>query len=68
MPALQGSGQYAAIAEVAAVLRVSKMTVYRLIRAHQLASVRIGKSYRVPVTAMNYYISTASSDIDLVKP
>jgi excisionase family DNA binding protein len=59
MPAPPGSGRYATVAEVAAVLRVSKMTVYRLIRTHTLASVRIGKSYRVPVTAMNDYITTA---------
>lgn len=34
-------------AEVAALLRVSTMTVYRLIKSGQLAAVRVGKSYRV---------------------
>jgi len=34
-------------AEVAGLLRVSTMTVYRLIKGGQLAAVRVGKSYRV---------------------
>ena len=35
------------INESAAALRVSKMTVYRLIHADQLAAVRVGNSFRV---------------------
>ncbi len=35
------------VGEVAQVLRVSNMTVYRLINAGQLPAVRVGKSYRV---------------------
>ena len=33
--------------EVADLLRVSKMTVYRLIKSNELGSVRVGKSYRI---------------------
>ena len=33
--------------EVADLLRVSNMTVYRLIKSNELASVRVGKSYRI---------------------
>ena len=33
--------------EVADLLRVSNMTVYRLIKSNELGSVRVGKSYRI---------------------
>ena len=40
--------RFMTVSEVAAVLRVSNMTVYRLINAGQLPAVRIGRSFRVP--------------------
>jgi excisionase family DNA binding protein len=39
--------QFLTVGEVAAVLRVSTMTVYRLINAGQLSAVRIGRSFRL---------------------
>ncbi len=56
--------QYLTIAEVATILRVSKMTVYRLARAHALASVRFGNSYRIPENAVEEYIRKAGSSAD----
>lgn len=35
------------VAEVAQLMRVSNMTVYRLIKAGQLAALRVGKNYRI---------------------
>jgi excisionase family DNA binding protein len=35
------------VAEVASMLRVSTMTVYRLIQAGDLPALRVGKSYRL---------------------
>lgn len=35
------------VAEVAAELRVSTMTVYRLVKAGELPAFRIGKNYRI---------------------
>ena len=35
------------MAEVADLMRVSTMTVYRLIKAGELGAVRVGKSYRI---------------------
>jgi len=35
------------VAEVAAMLRVSEMTIYRLIKAGELRALQIGKSYRL---------------------
>ncbi len=45
-------------AEVAALLRVSTMTVYRLIKAGQLAAVRVGKSYRVREDDVDRYLAS----------
>jgi excisionase family DNA binding protein len=35
------------VAEVAEMLRVSEMTIYRLIKAGELRALQIGKSYRL---------------------
>ena len=43
---------------LAAQLRVSTMTVYRLIKAGQLASVRVGKSYRVREDDVDRYLGS----------
>jgi excisionase family DNA binding protein len=39
--------QFMTVSEVAATLRVSTMTVYRLINGGDLPAVRIGRSFRV---------------------
>jgi excisionase family DNA binding protein len=49
------------VAEVAALMRVSTMTVYRLIKAGDLASVRVGESYRVREDDVDRYLSARCS-------
>jgi excisionase family DNA binding protein len=44
------------VAEVAAQMRVSKMTVYRLVHAGDLEAVRVGRSFRVPEKAVEEYL------------
>ena len=44
------------VAEVAALMRVSKMTVYRLVHAGDLPAVRVGRSFRVPAEAVARYL------------
>lgn len=44
------------VAEVAALMRVSKMSVYRLIHSGELESVRFGRSFRVPEAAVDAYL------------
>jgi excisionase family DNA binding protein len=46
------------VAEVAQLMRVSTMTVYRLIKAGELPSVRVGKSYRIREDDIDRYLST----------
>ena len=47
---------YLTVAEVASMLRVSTMTVYRLIKAGELASVRVGRSYRLCEGAVDRFV------------
>ena len=44
------------VAEVAAMMRVSKMTVYRLVHNGELEAVRVGRSFRVPESAVDDYL------------
>jgi len=49
-------------AEVADNLRVSAMTVYRLIKSGELRAARIGKSYRIREEDVDAYLSARFSD------
>ena len=40
--------RFMTVNEVAELMRVSKMTVYRLIHAGELPAIRVGHSFRVP--------------------
>ncbi|WP_328760660.1 helix-turn-helix domain-containing protein [Streptomyces sp. NBC_00271] len=44
------------VAEVAAVMRVSRMTVYRLVHSGHLPAIRVGRSFRVPEQAVHEYL------------
>ena len=48
--------QFLTVAEVAAVMRVSKMTVYRLVHSGHLPAIRVGRSFRVPEQAVHDYL------------
>ncbi|GAA3328949.1 hypothetical protein GCM10017711_38670 [Paeniglutamicibacter sulfureus] len=47
---------YMTVAEVAEAMRVSNMTVYRLVHSGELPAVRFGRSYRVPAQAVKEYL------------
>lgn len=51
--------RFLTVAEVAALMRVSKMTVYRLVHSGELAAVRVGRSFRVPEHAVHAYLREA---------
>ena len=48
--------QFLTVAEVASVMRVSKMTVYRLVHSGHLPAIRVGRSFRVPENAVHEYL------------
>ena len=45
------------VGEVAAVMRVSNMTVYRLIKSGQLSAIRVGKNYRIRRSDVDRYLT-----------
>jgi excisionase family DNA binding protein len=51
--------KFLTVAEVATVMRVSKMTVYRMVHAGELPAVRVGRSFRVPEKAVHDYLKAA---------
>lgn len=48
----EDKGTFLTIAEVAEIMRVSKMTVYRLVHAGDMPAVRVGRSFRVHESAV----------------
>jgi excisionase family DNA binding protein len=57
-----GQVEFLTVAEVASMMRVSKMTVYRLVHSGDLPAVRVGKSFRVPERAVHDYLERAYFD------
>lgn len=55
--------RYLTVAEVAAHIRVSKMTVYRLVHSGELEAVRVGRSFRVPEKALASLIDRSFYDV-----
>jgi excisionase family DNA binding protein len=51
--------KFLTVAEVAGVMRVSKMTVYRMVHSGDLPAVRVGRSFRVPEKAVHEYLRAA---------
>ncbi|SDS63949.1 DNA binding domain-containing protein, excisionase family [Nocardioides scoriae] len=51
--------KFLTVAEVAAMMRVSKMTVYRLVHNGELAAVRVGRSFRVSEDDVHEYLRTS---------
>jgi excisionase family DNA binding protein len=68
MTSVQGSGPFAAplltVREVADVLRVSKMTVYRLIKTGELPAFRIGKNYRIRQPELEAFLAAGAINSD----
>ncbi len=59
-----GGARLLTVSEVAADMRVSKMTVYRLIKAGQLAAIRVGKNYRIRESDVRRFLSDRSVNVE----
>ena len=57
MAGLGLDAQLLTVGEVAQLMRVSNMTVYRLIKAGQLGAIRVGKNYRIRRRDVEAYLS-----------
>ena len=56
------SGSFLTVGEVARHLRVSNMTVYRLVKSGQLSAVRIGRGYRIREDDVHRYLEQRYMD------
>ena len=55
--------EYYTIAEVAAIIRTSKMTVYRLINDGQLKRQRMGRGFRIPKAEVQRILDGADFEV-----
>lgn len=55
--------KFLTVAEVADMMRVSKMTVYRMVHSGELPAIRFGRSFRVPESAVEAAIESHISDV-----
>jgi excisionase family DNA binding protein len=55
--------RFLTVGEVADIMRVSKMTVYRLIHSGELEGIRVGRSFRVPEHAFTSYLQDAGMSL-----
>lgn len=51
-----GEVRFLTVAEVATAMRVSKMTVYRLVHSGELPAVQVGRSFRIPEQSVHTYL------------
>jgi excisionase family DNA binding protein len=49
------------VAEVSTMLRVSKMTIYRMVHSGELTHVRVGRSFRIPSDAVRTILDSRTS-------
>lgn len=52
------------VGEVARIMRVSNMTVYRLIKSGQLGAIRVGKNYRLRRKDVERYLTDRAVHIE----
>lgn len=57
------NGTFLTVAEVAELMRVSKMTVYRLVHSGELPAVRVGRSFRVHEKAVSEYLDSSYYEV-----
>lgn len=54
--------RFLTVAEVAELMRVSKMTVYRMVHSGEIPAVRVGRSFRVPQGAVEEMLTEGLGD------
>lgn len=50
------------ITELQSMLRISRNTAYELVRSGKIRSVKIGRTYRIPRSAVEDYLNTPVED------
>src|SRR5271168_4978501 len=52
--------KFLTIYELAVMMRISKMSAYRLVRTGELEAIRVGRAYRIPEQAVISYMRDAA--------
>ena len=60
---MQTTDRLLTVHEVAAIMRVSNMTVYRLIRAGELKAARVGRGYRIRESEVDAYLDREMPEV-----
>jgi excisionase family DNA binding protein len=60
-PRLASGKELLTVAEVSALLRVSKMTIYRMVHSDEITHVRVGRSFRIPADAVRRILGTRNA-------
>ncbi len=55
--------RFLTVAEVAEMMRVSNMTVYRMVHSGELPAIRFGRSFRIPESAVEAAISLPDAQL-----
>lgn len=50
------------VAEVASLLRLSKVTVYRMVKSGALPALKVGRSVRIPEHVVQEYLRSGTRD------
>lgn len=58
------TGALLTVSEVASGMRVSNMTVYRLIKNGELPAVRVGKGYRIRESELQRFLEERSVQVE----
>ena len=58
------TGGLLTVAEVAAAMRVSTMTIYRLIKTGEMGAVRVGRSYRIRGSDLERFLQERSVHVE----
>jgi excisionase family DNA binding protein len=53
--------EFITVDEIATTLRLSRMTIYRLLANGQLGHIRIGRNFRIPRSAFEEYLRVHSA-------
>ena len=59
-----GGDRLLTVAEVAEHMRVSNMTVYRLIKGGSLPALRVGKNYRIRARDLTAYLDASVTQVE----
>jgi excisionase family DNA binding protein len=55
---LASGSELLTVAEVSTMLRVSKMTIYRMVHSGEIPHVRVGRSFRIPADAVRQILGS----------